>query len=391
MRNLGQCFCVVFKNITVEPVLFLYMLGVYLLYSVFQNLVYEKVCLEHNNSTVCADLYHPDHEDQLTLVQQEASYWIKVSTFAMVLPSIVVDCYMGSWSDVFGRKPTLLLPPFGAFLGALVYCYMEAYSSHVGWICLASFFFGMFGSFTGILTAVLAYMSVVSPLKQRTTRISILLSMNFLAGTTGPFASGYLATNFSPLFVFVCIAACHLLCMSYTLIFVDNIYPNGMTKPLEWNWTQIFSLGHLKSSFRICFVERSGNEKRNILVLLVMLIILQLITAGEMDIVFLFLKDKPIKMEFQMFSYWFGSRYGMSSLMLLVLMPILKQTLKVQDKWVCLMGLLSKMSALTLLSFSFSVTMAFWDVPLGCFGSFAITSMRSMLSQNVEEHEQGEL
>ncbi|TRY67127.1 hypothetical protein TCAL_13873, partial [Tigriopus californicus] len=330
MRNLGQCFCVVFKNITVEPVLFLYMLGVYLLYSVFQNLVYEKVCLEHNNSTVCADLYHPDHEDQLTLVQQEASYWIKVSTFAMVLPSIVVDCYMGSWSDVFGRKPTLLLPPFGAFLGALVYCYM-----------------------------VLAYMSVVSPLKQRTTRISILLSMNFLAGTTGPFASGYLATNFSPLFVFVCIAACHLLCMSYTLIFVDNIYPNGMTKPLEWNWTQIFSLGHLKSSFRICFVERSGNEKRNILVLLVMLIILQLITAGEMDIVFLFLKDKPIKMEFQMFSYWFGSRYGMSSLMLLVLMPILKQTLKVQDKWVCLMGLLSKMSALTLLSFSFSVTMAF--------------------------------
>lgn len=124
MRNLGQCVCVVFKSITVEPVLFLYMLGVYLLYSVFQNLVYEKVCLEHNDPSVCANLYHPDHEAQLSMVQQEASYWIKVSTFAMVLPSIVVDCYMGSWSDVFGRKPTLLLPPFGAFLGALVYCYM---------------------------------------------------------------------------------------------------------------------------------------------------------------------------------------------------------------------------------------------------------------------------
>ncbi len=41
-----------------------------------------------------------------------------------VVPSIFMDCYMGSWSDKFGRKLTLGLPPTGAFLSTIVYAVM---------------------------------------------------------------------------------------------------------------------------------------------------------------------------------------------------------------------------------------------------------------------------
>ncbi len=41
-----------------------------------------------------------------------------------VVPSIFMDCYMGSWSDRFGRKLTLVLPPTGAFLSTVVYAVM---------------------------------------------------------------------------------------------------------------------------------------------------------------------------------------------------------------------------------------------------------------------------
>ena len=113
--------------ITVEPVLFFYMLGIFLLFSVIQNLIYQKVCIHlfpaktSTNDSVCANLYNPDHKDELDIVQESASYWIRISTVCMVVPSILVDCYMGSWSDKIGRKVTLTLPPTGAFLGNLVY------------------------------------------------------------------------------------------------------------------------------------------------------------------------------------------------------------------------------------------------------------------------------
>ena len=39
----------------------------------------------------------------------------------MTVPSILVDCYIGAWSDVVGRKYTLLMPPVGAIAGTAVY------------------------------------------------------------------------------------------------------------------------------------------------------------------------------------------------------------------------------------------------------------------------------
>jgi hypothetical protein len=117
-------------RVTCEPVLFLYMLGIYLLFGVIQSLIYGRVCLEQavaepqdvarptltdvkENQTIgsvdCANLTG----STLEKVQAETSHWIRLSTMCMVLPSIVVDCYMGSWSDIFGRKVTLTLPVVG--------------------------------------------------------------------------------------------------------------------------------------------------------------------------------------------------------------------------------------------------------------------------------------
>ena len=54
-------------------------------------------------------------------VQSETAFWTWSSTLFMTVPSIVVDCYLGAWSDVLGRKFTLLMPPIGAIAGTAVY------------------------------------------------------------------------------------------------------------------------------------------------------------------------------------------------------------------------------------------------------------------------------
>ncbi len=66
------------SKVTVEPVLFLYMLGIYLLYGVIQDLIYQKVCLENFGEEGCGDaLQEPENEDKLHVVQTEASQWIQ--------------------------------------------------------------------------------------------------------------------------------------------------------------------------------------------------------------------------------------------------------------------------------------------------------------------------
>ncbi len=119
-------------------------------------LFHSKVCEFHFGNEICTDLY--SNPEELSQVQEEASYWIRLSSICMLVPSIVVDCFLGSWSDIFGRRITLVLPPIGAFLGNFVYIALlltPKVPGGVAWICLASLFQGAFGSFSSVFTGKL--------------------------------------------------------------------------------------------------------------------------------------------------------------------------------------------------------------------------------------------
>jgi len=84
----------VLSIVTVEPVLFLYMLATFMQYSVFQDLVYQKTCQSNFNSSVCQNLNNNSYA--LDVVQEQASHWILGSTAALTIPSIIVANYLGS-------------------------------------------------------------------------------------------------------------------------------------------------------------------------------------------------------------------------------------------------------------------------------------------------------
>ena len=159
------------------------------------------------------------------------------------------------------------------------------------------------------------------------------------------------ASTISHLFVFIIIGCSHALAVLYSLFLVPNIPtprvsdPNA-AKPI--NCQSLFSLIHLKESFSTCFVRRTSEARFRLIILLVMAMVVMITTTGELDIAFLYLSDNPLKVPFNIFSYWFGTRYGLSSLMLLVGLPILKH-FGVKDWVIC--------AFLKLLDF------LFWDWP----------------------------
>ena len=84
----------VLSVITVEPVLFFYMLATFMQYAVFQDLVYEKTCLDNFNQTVCQNLNN--NTEALDIVQEQSSHWILSSTIALTVPSIIVANFLGA-------------------------------------------------------------------------------------------------------------------------------------------------------------------------------------------------------------------------------------------------------------------------------------------------------
>lgn len=83
--------------ITVEPVLFLYMLATFMQYSVFQDLVYQKTCRDNYDVAVCHNL--SNNPEALKFVQTQASHWILVRQSIGYILNILF--YFGLFSGIY--------------------------------------------------------------------------------------------------------------------------------------------------------------------------------------------------------------------------------------------------------------------------------------------------
>ena len=273
-----------FRIVTVEPVLFFYMLATFMQYSVFQDLVYQKTCSYNFNSTVCTKLNDPIFKDALDLVQEQASHWILCSTATLTLPSIIIANYLGSYSDLFDRKWPLLMPAVGMVLATVVYILMSLYDSiPVSMIVVASFLSGIFGGFVSCIMTVMSYISAVSSEESRSMRVSLLEAMTYLGGTIGPFLGGaILHATESHSVVFLVILAFYVLVIIYVTFCVPSVRPTCSTRnPLSRNCSHLFNCQHFKSSLQTCFTKRANNRKRNLLLLIACALITMTITAGK--------------------------------------------------------------------------------------------------------------
>ncbi len=171
------------------------------------------------------------------------------------------------------------------------------------------------------------------------------------------------ASKVSHLLVFCLIGVCHLCAIFYIVLFVkDTPKADSSGDGGGHSLSALFSLRHLQDSWRTCFAPSSRKRGRLVL-LLVMAFLVMTMSAGELDIAYLYLTDKPREVGLSTFGLWFGLRYGLSSLALLLVLPALKGAWcggeGISDGWACAIGLASKAAALVLLGLSTKKFMIF--------------------------------
>lgn len=107
-----------------------------------------------------------------------------------------------------------------------------------------------------------------------------------------------------------------------------------------------------------------------------------------MDVAYLFTKDEPLGWSYQTYSYYFGLKFGVGALVLILLSPLMRRY-DIREAFVCCFGLVSKAAGLALHGFAGTTQLMFFIPFVSMFNTFCLASIRSLLSKQVEANELG--
>lgn len=251
-----------FRKITVEPVLFFYMLCTIMSVQLAQQLAFNKICQDKYDAETCKNLT----KSQEDFVHEKTSKWILYQSVSLMVPSIAASLILGSWSDKVGRKTVLILPSIGSVLLYINYMLNVGYFSlDVNFILIGVCISGFFGGFATTLLGVFSYISDITDKSQRTLRVAILESMIFLGGTVGNLIGGVLVEHQGFMAAFgLCLGLSVVVIFYVSLILPESYFPE---EDQEGNWALVAVHNHLKACFRVLSKQRPRHQRLNLVVI----------------------------------------------------------------------------------------------------------------------------
>ncbi|KAF4523941.1 hypothetical protein B566_EDAN011195, partial [Ephemera danica] len=161
---------------TVEPALLLLTIAITLTGPVLQNLVVSRIC-KHElgyNATVCRDLQqYPEAEQEAQPIA--AVLFMAKQLIEAIVPALL-SFFVGPWSDVYGRKPLLLVPLGGHvifYLSLMYFSFDFASYWDVHWILLPSVILSFSGGFVALATGAFCLVTDISSADERAWRMGV--------------------------------------------------------------------------------------------------------------------------------------------------------------------------------------------------------------------------
>lgn len=375
----------------VEPILFIYMLTLFLQFPAIQALIYLKFCSQNYNETVCNNLSSITYKSEENNVQKNTSHWILYQNLALLVPSIFSAMKLGRIGDTVSRKWTILLPIIGQFLCSIIYLINAIYVQiNLSYILIGPLLSGLCGGFTSLIMGIYSYVSHTTEIKARTVRMGILESMTFFSGTLGVILVGVLLDNFGFIVVFGIVFVLNCIALSYTIFVIKDITPEKVLTRQEII-SDIFSLEGYRTAFKFFYKARGRNQNLILALGTLVICILMFSTAGDIDLSLLYLLHPPLSFSKTFISYYLGLDNCMKALPLVILFPLFKRCFSVNDSFWAVLGILSKAFGCILFGSSHVLWLVFCVPFVKMFQGFPSAVVRSLLSSIVENAEQGQL
>nr|XP_015909337.1 proton-coupled folate transporter isoform X2 [Parasteatoda tepidariorum] len=382
------------KMVAVEPILFSYMMIIFMESNAIQELVFVKSCIQLNNPVNISDCSY-ELKQNLTESVEEAAMWSKYNNCCLFFCTFLSSLFVGSWSDRFGRKFPMLIPPIGSTFAAAVNCILSVYiKTHPAFFIISSVISGLsFGS-VGIIATTFGYISDFTHEQSRSKRIVILESMLFTGGTTGIYIAGLFlkhvnydtkVNSFAQLFIFEGIVSA--LIVNYIAFRIPKHTSDAQS--LDSHTTGLFNLKHISDSLRTVFRFREGGRRTKVLLMLFSLFLIYFGSAVQTTLGYYFVKT--LGWTFQEYTLFHSIQFGVEGLALLFGLPTLLYFCHVPDHIFAALGMISRIAGFVMFGLSYTVGMVYSCAALYMLSEFPVPALRSMLSKTVNADEKGKI
>lgn len=382
-----------------EPAVGLYAFSCFLIFPLTQQFVYRRLWKditnttynEYDNATRCGNNSRTNDTSYLEEVQKQASLLSLYTELFTAIPSFIVTIILVAYSDRGGRKIAIIMPVIGTLLyisGLLMISFFELNIYLTIGCSLISSLCGGVGTFLGGCFAYVADISEND--RQKTLRLAgVDMILGVLGGAAALATGHYLkAAGFNWPFITSALGLIMLLLYVFFILeeTVKKVPPDASSldsRPQGLAIKQMFyGIYHL-------FAGGDCRFKTTLIILLVAFIIFVFADMGALSLITLFELNKPLCWTEIMIGY--GSALGTMVFLTSFFGVMVFSYLKVPQTLIVLMGFLSFVLGMVMVSFAKTTKMMFLArVPmLLCAMPFPV--LRSMMSKIVSKAEQGAL
>jgi len=197
----GFSSCWKAKIITIEPIVFLYVLERFILV-LFSGLYYyqrfardslrtsnhsmtsEHFCI---NSSYLDNVLGKGASDSVENNATQMTFFVVLSGTLVSITSTVI---LGPLTDTYGRKFALISVYIGRMIGELMVLIIVYYSLDLDWYIIATVISSVFGDYGVFVMAITAYVADISSFKMRLLRIGVLGLVTYISTGVGTIISG---------------------------------------------------------------------------------------------------------------------------------------------------------------------------------------------------------
>ncbi len=255
-------FCL--RQITVEPLLFLFTIASALLVICSKALIYHKVCISHYDPDLCDNVDNGSFPEQEQHVQSEASFWYLTETYCYEVPSLVTSFCYGSLSDKYGRRLALVIPITGQLISCMIYI-LNATFIHFSVVAIlpGPLLSGLFGGWSSFNIGAFGVLSDITSPQQRTTRMSIAESVVYISAAMGYSFSGFILDKTSYKFAFYLAYGLSIVSLAYVFLQIKHHRDRILNKSSSYCDASL-----LTTSFWVLRKKRPDRKRTYILVIL---------------------------------------------------------------------------------------------------------------------------
>lgn len=384
-----------YKLITIEPVLFFYMMAFMVTNVIEQTFYVFRTCnINHGLSEeICHNLnkyenYNQEVQVTLAIFHQ----WNGIA--GHIVPFFLVF-FLGSWSDKRGRKSIIL----AGLIGKLFFSVMITIITLTDWpveyvIYFATFPSALTGADLAIFTGSFAYISDMTTIENRTFRIGIVDAVYLSTMPIGVALGNLIYNNLvnkSFTAMFAINTTLMVIATVYCLFFLKwqsrvgqrSLREDGVRNPIK----DFFDVNNIKSSITTLVKKRPSN-RRMFLWFLLLSMGLYTFQRDERPVMYLY-TTSVFKWDATQFSHFRTYLSAVYVLTMLVGIPVMTRLFKWQDTVIVLLGATAHMCGHLIYALATTSKHMYIGATAAALGPIVAPLIRSMTSKVLASAERG--